>query len=316
MALLITGGCGYIGSHIAVAAALKGMSVVVLDIQDRVPAIFGRLGISVVQGDCGDAALITSLCALHTIDAAIHCAALIDVGESVRAPHDYYATNVARTIACINALVAAGVDRIIFSSSCAVYGIPSEIPIPDTHPRNPISPYGRTKLAIEWYLEDMSAAGLIRAALLRYFNAAGGSPEWALFECHEPESHLIPRIIEAAQKDSPVTIFGTDYSTPDGTAIRDYVHVQDLADAHLRALNLLENEQFFALNIGTGNGFSVAEIIAATERVLKKPIKRMCAPRRPGDPDRLIADPTKAARLLGWKPRWLDIDTLLESVIS
>lgn len=316
MALLITGGCGYIGSHIAVVAALRGIPVVVLDITNRVPEIFNKLGITVVHGDCGDALLITSVCARYEIDAAIHCAARIDVGESVRLPHNYYDTNVARTISCMNALAAAGVDRVIFSSSCAVYGIPHEIPIPDTHPRNPISPYGRTKLAIEWYLEDMSAAGLIRAALLRYFNAAGGSPEWGLFECHEPESHLIPRIIDAAREDRAVTIFGTDYATPDGTAIRDYVHVQDLADAHLRALDALSQEPFFALNIGTGNGFSVAEIIAATERVLKKPIERIYAPRRPGDPDRLIADATKAARLLGWKPRWLDIDTLLESVIS
>lgn len=316
MALLITGGCGYIGSHIAVAAALKGMRVVVLDIHNRVPPIFSRLGISVVQGDCGDEALIKSLCINYEIDAAIHCAALIDVGESVRLPHHYYDTNVARAIACINALAASGVERVIFSSSCAVYGIPREVPIPDTHPRNPISPYGRTKLAIEWYLEDMSAAGLIRAAALRYFNAAGGSPEWALFECHEPESHLIPRIIAAARAGLPVTIFGADYGTPDGTAIRDYVHVQDLADAHLRALDLLASEQFFALNIGTGTGFSVAEIIAATERVLRKPINRIVAPRRPGDPDRLIADPEKAARLLGWKPRWRDIDMLLESALN
>lgn len=315
MALLITGGSGYIGSHIAVVAALRGMTVVVLDSKKRVPAIFGRLGIIGVEGDCGDTALIKSLCARYQIDGAIHCAARIDVGESVRAPHEYYDTNVARAIAAINALVAAGVDRLIFSSSCAVYGIPHTVPIPDDHPRNPISPYGRTKLAIEWYLEDMSAAGLIRSALLRYFNAAGGSPEWGLFECHEPESHLIPRVIAAAQGNRPVTIFGTDYNTPDGTAVRDYVHVQDLADAHLRAYDLLAREPFFALNIGTGKGFSVEEIVATTERLFNRPIERILAPRRPGDPDHLIADPTKTARLLDWKPRWQTIETIIASVL-
>jgi UDP-glucose-4-epimerase GalE len=313
MALLITGGCGYIGSHIAVAAALQGMPVVVLDMQNDVPEIFTKLGIITVQADCGDGALIRALCAKYALSAAVHCAALIDVGESVLLPHDYYDTNVARAIACMNALSAAGVDRIIFSSSCAVYGVPLHIPIPDTHPRNPISPYGRTKCAIEWYLEDMSAAGKLRVALLRYFNAAGGSPEWGLFERHEPESHLIPRIIAAARDDHSITIFGTDYPTPDGTAIRDYVHVQDLADAHLRALDLLKREQFLALNLGTGKGFSVAEIVAATERVLKKRIKQIIAPRRPGDPAQLIADPTNAARLLGWKPRWNDLEKILLS---
>ena len=313
MALLITGGCGYIGSHIAVTAALQGMRVITLDVSIRVPSIFRELGIIAVQGDCGDALLVRSICKKYPITGAIHCAALIDVGESVHKPAEYYDTNIARSITLINTLISCNVKRFIFSSSCAVYGIPHIVPIPTNHARNPINPYGRTKLAIEWFLEDIAHATSLRIAILRYFNAAGGSPEWGLGEAHEPESHLIPRVINAALLSVPITIYGTDYETPDGTAIRDYVHVKDLAIAHLNALNALDTQQIIHANLGTGSGYSVAQIIDAVEKISGTQITRIAAPRRAGDPPILVADTQESARLLDWQPRYSSLNSVIES---
>jgi UDP-glucose-4-epimerase GalE len=245
----------------------------------------------------------------------MHFAAYAYVGESVENPGKYYRNNVAGSLALIEAMRDFRVDQIVFPSSCATYGMPNAIPIVEDHPQNPISPYGASKLMIERMLQDFGRAHGIRSVFLRYFNAAGADDEGDLGEEHEPETHLIPLVIKAALGQiSRVEIFGTDYPTPDGTAIRDYIHVTDLADAHLQALRyLLKGGKNVALNLGTGNGHSVQEVVSAVERVTGKKVPFEKAAPRPGDPPVLIADSTRANQLLNWCPRYSDLPTIIRT---
>jgi UDP-arabinose 4-epimerase len=248
----------------------------------------------------------------------MHFAAFAYVGESVVDPETYYRNNVGGTLALLAAMRGAGVERIVFSSTCAVYGVPDALPIRETTAKAPLNPYGDTKLAIERALHWYAAAYGLRYVALRYFNAAGADPDGEIGEEHEPETHLIPLALRAALgAGDPLQIFGTDYPTPDGTAIRDYIHVSDLADAHVRALGYLaDGGDSAALNLGTGSGCSVREVIAAVERVAGRKVPRREVARRPGDPPELVADPALARAVLGWQPRYSDIDTIIATALA
>ena len=243
----------------------------------------------------------------------MHFASFIQVGESVREPAKYYANNVTNTLNLLDAMLAQGVTKFIFSSSAAVYGEPISVPIDEQHPKQPLNPYGRTKWIIEQVLQDYDRAYGLRSISLRYFNAAGADPDGKLGERHEPETHLIPLVLQAASgRRKNIQVFGRDYDTPDGTCIRDYVHVTDLCAAHLLALNrLLDGETSAAYNLGNGNGFSVQQVIDAAHRVTGRDIPVEYAPRREGDPARLVADSTAARRALGWNPQLAELDTLI-----
>ena len=269
-----------------------------------------------VEGDLQDAALISNVIKEHDVHAVIHFAASLLVGESMNQPQKYFWNNVVNTLKLLDAMLATGVKHIVFSSSAAVYGTPEKVPIPEDHPLRPINPYGETKLIMERALHWYGVAYGLRSAALRYFNAAGADPQSEIGEDHNPETHLIPLIVRATLGLIPfVEIYGTDYPTPDGTAIRDYIHVTDLADAHVLALRyLMEGGESVALNLGTGRGFSVREVVAAVERSSggrKTPIRD--APRRTGDPPSLVADPGRAADLLGWRPQYSDLDTIVQT---
>lgn len=246
--------------------------------------------------------------------AAMHFASYIDAGESVAIPAKYYRNNVANTIAMLNTLCEHGIKRFIFSSSAAVYGEPERSPIPESHPTRPLNPYGRTKLMVEQMLPDYERAYGLKWVALRYFNAAGAHPDGSIGERHEPETHLVPLALRAANgRLGRLTVHGTDYPTPDGTCIRDYVHVCDLADAHLRALEYLEQGgESRAFNLGNGGGFSVRRVIDSVERVTGRKVPVEYGPRRPGDPAVLVADATAAREILGWRPRYADLDTIVE----
>jgi UDP-arabinose 4-epimerase len=314
MRVLVTGGAGYIGSHTAKALAQAGHEVVVLDNFSGGHRWAVKWG-PCVEGDLGDAALVTQALKTYGIDAVLHFAASIQVGESVRDPKKYFWNNVVNTLRLLDAMLAAGVPHIVFSSSAAVYGNPERVPIPEAHPTRPVNPYGDTKLMMERALQWYGAAYGIRWAALRYFNAAGADPDGDLGEEHDPESHLIPLVIRAALGRTPyVEVFGTDYDTPDGTAIRDYIHIVDLADAHVKALQYLaRGGESRALNLGTGEGHTVREVIAAVSKVSGGPVPVRDAPRRAGDPPALVADPAQAASLLGWKPRYAGLSEIVES---
>jgi len=314
MRVLVTGGAGYIGSHTAKALAKAGHEVVVLDnfgAGHRWAVKWGPC----VEGDLADPAVVKSALKAYGIDAVLHFAASIQVGESVRDPKKYFWNNVVNTLRLLDAMIEAGVAHIVFSSSAAVYGNPEKVPIPEEHPTRPVSPYGDTKLMMERALEHYGAAYGVRWMALRYFNAAGADPEGELGEEHDPETHLIPLVIRAALGRSPhVEVYGTDYPTPDGTAIRDYIHIADLADAHLKALEYLaRGGESRALNLGTGQGHTVREVMAAVAKVRGSPVPTRDAPRRAGDPPALVADPTKATGLLKWKPRCSDLATIVGS---
>jgi UDP-glucose-4-epimerase GalE len=266
-----------------------------------------------IEGDFGDAGLVGAALARHRIGAVAHFAASSLVGESMRDPAAYYRNNLVRSLALLDAMRAAGVGRILFSSSAAVYGEPLQSPIPEDHPAWPTNPYGETKLAFERALEWHRAAHGIAWVSLRYFNAAGATADGSLGEDHRPETHLIPIVLRAALDGSTVPVFGTDYDTPDGTAVRDYVHVEDLADAHVRSLDLLERGESAAFNLGNGAGFSVREVIEAAARICGRPIATASAARRPGDPPRLVASSDRARRRLGWEPRLADLGAILET---
>jgi UDP-arabinose 4-epimerase len=314
MRVLVTGGAGYIGSHTAKALAQAGHEVVVLDNFSGGHRWAVKWG-PCVEGDLGDAALVTQALKTYGIDAVLHFAASIQVGESVRDPKKYFWNNVVNTLRLLDAMLAAGVPHIVFSSSAAVYGNPERVPIPEAHPTRPVNPYGDTKLMMERALQWYGAAYGIRWTALRYFNAAGADPDGDLGEEHDPESHLIPLVILAALGRTPyVEVFGTDYDTPDGTAIRDYIHIVDLADAHVKALQYLaRGGESRALNLGTGEGHTVREVIAAVSKVSGGPVPVRDAPRRAGDPPALVADPAQAASLLGWKPRYAGLSEIVES---
>jgi UDP-glucose-4-epimerase GalE len=315
--VLVPGGAGYIGSHACKALAGAGFTPVVLDnlIAGHEEAV--RWG-PFVRMDLADREGILRVLKDERIEAVMHFAAFLDVGESVRAPAKYYANNVASTLGLLDAMMAAGVKTMVFSSTAATYGIPETSPIPEDHPKSPINPYGETKLAIEramgWYA---GAYGLAWTAL-RYFNAAGADPDGEIGERHDPEIHLLPLVLEAGiGKRPPVKVFGTDYPTPDGTAVRDFVHVTDLADAHVLALKrLLAGGASLAANLGSGTGNSVRQILEEAGRVLGQPVPHVDAPRRPGDPPVLVADPSLARRELGWRPRHSDLSTILQTALA
>lgn len=300
--ILVTGGAGYIGSHCCKALAKEGHEPVVFDnfvTGHREAVRWGPL----IEGDLRNADMISDAMRSLRPDAVLHFAALALVGESVALPERYYATNVLGSLNLLQAMRGAGVDRLVFSSTCAVYGEPDRVPMTEDLPRRPINPYGSTKLACEMMMEDFGAAHRIRSVRLRYFNAAGADPAAEIGERHDPESHLIPLVLDAALGRRPViAIFGTDYPTSDGSAVRDYIHVMDLADAHLAALrHLIEGGSSAALNLGRGSGASVREVIRTVEEVTGRSVPVEEAPRRSGDPPVLVADPARAERLLNWR---------------
>jgi UDP-arabinose 4-epimerase len=311
--ILVTGGAGYIGSHCCKALADAGCKPVVYDNLSRGHADAVKWG-PLVEGDLRDTAGLAETMRAHRIEAVIHFAALAYVGESGIEPLRYYDNNVGGMISLLDAMQMAGVGQIIFSSSCATYGIPRELPIREDAPQAPINPYGRTKLACEWILRDVAQARGLRYAALRYFNAAGADPGGEIGERHDPETHLIPLALMAASGQAgPLKVFGTDYDTPDGTCVRDYIHVSDLAEAHLLALShLAGGSGNLELNLGTGRGHSVREVIAAVERVTARAVPFEAAPRRPGDPAELTADPSRAGDALGLSPRY----TAIEEIVS
>jgi UDP-glucose 4-epimerase len=313
MRILVTGGAGYVGSITVRRLLQAGHEVMVYDNLSRghAEAVPPE---TLVVGELEDEEHLVSLLGERQIDAVMHFAALALVGESVQHPERYYRNNVVGSFHLLEAMRRTGVDRLVFSSTTATYGTPETMPIPETTPQNPINPYGFSKLAVERMLADYAAAHGLAYAALRYFNAAGAAADGTLGEDHTPESHLIPLVLQVALGQRPeIQILGNDYPTPDGTCIRDYVHVEDLADAHLAALDRLQPGKGIQVNLGTGRGYSVQEVLDACRKVTGHPIPARIAPRRPGDPPILIADSRKAAEVLGWKPRYQTIESIVET---
>ncbi|WP_348268053.1 UDP-glucose 4-epimerase GalE [Edaphobacter sp. DSM 109919] len=302
MRVLLVGGAGYIGSHVALRLSERGFVPVIYDNFSTGHRRFVDQ-FEVIQGEMADCECLRH--ALKNIDAVIHFAAKAYVGESILKPREYYTTNMTDALTLLNATVDAGIRKFIFSSSCAVYGVPEQLPIRETTPRIPINPYGQTKAAFEDALRSYSAAYGLRFVALRYFNAAGADESGTLGEMRSTETHLIPLVLKAAlRRSQQVNIFGNDYTTPDGTCIRDYIHVNDLASAHVSALELLFNEgESDVFNLGTGVGFSVLEVIAAAEKVSSLRVPRAILPRRTGDPPILVCDGEHARRKLHWSPQ-------------
>ncbi|HTP89142.1 MAG TPA: UDP-glucose 4-epimerase GalE [Bryobacteraceae bacterium] len=313
MAILVTGGTGFIGSATVERLRARGESVVVLDDLYRGHRGAIEEGIPFYQGRVGDRALVERVVAEHKVDSCVHFAALTYVGESVQDPQRYFENNLEEGIAFVGALVKAGVRTFVLSSTAAVYGEPKEIPITESCPQWPVNPYGWSKLMMERLLASYDAAYGLRSVSLRYFNAAGATKRCG--ELHEPESHLVPNVLKAAAGDMPqVSVFGTDYPTPDGTAIRDYVHVADLAEAHVLAIeHLRRGGATDRLNLGTGDGYSVMQVIETARKVTGKPIPTRIEGRRAGDPPRLVADARRAGQVLGWKPVESDLASILRS---
>lgn len=300
MTILVTGGAGYIGSHVARALRVAGYEVVIYDNLSTGDRRLAR-GFELVEGDIGDDARLRPV--LKRVNAVLHFAAHAYVGESVENPRKYFQNNVAAALSLLNSVLDAGIRRFVFSSTCAVYGVPSVIPVSEEVPRTPVNPYGASKLFFENALEAYGAAYGLRSARLRYFNAAGASGE--IGELHEPETHLIPLALAATRPNAvPLQISGTDYPTDDGTCVRDYIHVSDLADAHVRALRHLEGGgESIAVNLGTGRGESVLDVIHAVEQVTGRRVERTIGPRRSGDPAILVADPARAQDVLHWSAK-------------
>lgn len=315
MKVLVVGGAGYIGSHMVLRLARAGHEVVVFDNLSSGHADAVLAG-TLVRGDLADRAALSALFAAHRFDAVLHFASSIQVGESMRLPARYYANNVGNTVNLIETMVEHGVLRLIFSSTAATYGDPVYTPIDEAHPRQPVNPYGWSKWMVEQILADCDRAHGLRHVALRYFNAAGAHPEGLLGERHDPETHLIPLVVQVATGQRPsIGVFGTDYDTPDGTCIRDYVHVQDLADAHLLALDrLVAGGASAAFNLGNGNGFSIREVIRTVEQVTGRPVAWEDLPRRAGDPPVLVADSGRARAELGWAPRYPALPDIVRHV--
>jgi UDP-glucose 4-epimerase len=310
--ILVTGGAGYIGSHMVKMLRAAGRPVLVLD--DLSTGFESALlGAQWVRGSIGDRQLLNKIFAEHPIAAVMNFASFIAVGESVQKPSAYYLNNVANTLTLLDAMVQQGVNRFIFSSTAALFGDPARVPIDESLPSAPINPYGRSKHMVEQALEDFDAAYGLRSVCLRYFNAAGADPNQELGERHDPETHLIPLVLQAASgRRSAISVFGGDYDTPDGTCIRDYIHVQDLCAAHLLALDhLLAGGDSRRYNLGNGRGFSVKEVIDVARKVTGKPIPVKMEPRRAGDSARLVADSHRIMRELGWQPQRADLETIV-----
>jgi UDP-arabinose 4-epimerase len=312
--VLVTGGAGYIGSHTCKVLAQKGFVPVTFDNLSTGHAHSVQWG-PLVKGELADTDLLQRTIGEHNPIAVIHFAAMSLVGESVADPGKYYEGNVAGTLSLLKAMRDTKLDKIVFSSTAATYGVPETIPIPEHTPTVPINPYGRTKLIIEGMLKDFEAAHGIRHIALRYFNACGADPDGAIGEEHEPETHLIPNALRAIAGQMPeFKLFGDDYDTPDGTCIRDYIHVMDLADGHVRAVShLTSGGQSDVINLGTGQGYSVKEILEATKRVTNRPLPLSIVARRPGDPPVLSADVTKAREVLGFETQCSDLDTIVRT---
>ncbi|HXC28027.1 MAG TPA: UDP-glucose 4-epimerase GalE [Stellaceae bacterium] len=315
--VLVTGGAGYIGSHACKALAQAGYIPVTYDNLSRGYRHAVRWG-PLVEGDIGDRAAVLAALEEHRVSSVMHFAAFAYVGESGTNPALYYSNNVVGTLALLDAMRDAKVDRLVFSSSCATYGEPEVVPMAETTLQHPVNAYGETKLAIERALYWYGQAYGLRSVALRYFNASGCDRDGEIGEEHDPETHLIPLVLRAALGSGPpISIFGTDYATPDGTAIRDYIHVEDLANAHVRALGYLaDGGASTAVNVATGQGHSVREIIAAVARATGRDIPQREAPRRPGDPPALVADPSLARSVLGWQAECSDLDTIIRTALA
>lgn len=300
MAILVTGGAGYIGCHAARALRRAGYEAILYDNLGNGDRRLAQ-GFELIEGDIADEQRIGA--ALKRVDAVMHFAALASVGESVENPRRYFRNNVESGLILLNSVIEAGIKRFVFSSTCAVYGVPAHVPIKEEAQRQPVNPYGVSKLFFENALEAYGRAYGLRFASLRYFNAAGADESGEIGELHDPETHLIPLALAAAESEGrELQIFGTDYPTSDGTCIRDYIHVNDLADAHVRSLQLLEKGgHSLELNLGTGRGHSVYEIVKMVEKVSRRSVRRRIVPRRHGDPPALVADATRAQQILGWK---------------
>jgi UDP-glucose 4-epimerase len=317
MRVLVTGGAGYVGSVSVETLVAAGHDVLVLDDLTTGHRSAVAKEAHLVVGTYTDRDFTEDLLRRASVDAILHCAARSLVGESIADPAKYYRENIAGGVALLEAARAAGVGRIVFSSSAAVYGIPTRTPIPEDAPLAPINPYGETKRTFESGLRWYGAAYGLRSVSLRYFNVAGATER--LGEIHRPETHLIPRLLEAVEGGEPLTLFGDDYPTPDGTPIRDYIHVADLADAHARALEATATDRVagsdptIVLNLGTGDGFSVKEVLAAAERVVGRPVPHVIGPRRTGDPPVLVATNERAREVLGWTPARSGLDEMIGS---
>ena len=314
MRVLVAGGAGYIGSHTAKALAEAGHEPVVADNLEKGHDWAVQWG-TFEFCQLGEPAAVAAIFKKHAIDAVIHFAAYIEVGESMRNPGKYFRNNVGCTLNLLEAMQRAGVRHIVFSSTAAVYGTPEQTPIPETHPKRPVNAYGETKLMVERMLDWYGVCHGFASAKLRYFNAAGADSRARIGEAHEPESHLIPLILAAAHGQRPsISVFGSDYPTPDGTAVRDYIHVDDLAQAHLCALERIRaTETTCEYNLGTGRGASVREVIAMVEQVTGRKAPVVEAPRRAGDPAELVADPSKARSELGWEPVSSELSNIVET---
>ena len=314
MTILVAGGAGYIGSHTVKELDREGFDVLVFDnfSSGKQELLGGR---PFVRGDLMDRAAIRDAFKGRSVEAVLHFASLIQVGESYADPRKYYSHNLLSSLNLLDAMLEAGVNKLIFSSSAAVYGVPEETPIPETHPLNPANPYGQTKLMVERFLRDYDRAYGLKSVSLRYFNAAGADPGGEMGEMHDPETHLIPNVLlSLLGKTSPLGVFGNDFPTPDGTAVRDYIHVTDLAGAHVLAVKaLLAGGPSDAINLGTNAGFSVLEVIREAERVTGRKIPYDVRPRREGDVAILLASKDRAERTLGWKPRLSALGNIIET---
>ncbi|CDG64413.1 MAG: UDP-glucose 4-epimerase [Methanobacterium sp.] len=312
--ILVTGGAGYIGSHANKELTRAGYETVVLDNMSYGHHDFLKWGVF-EEVDLGDLESIRNVFQKYEIEAVMHFAAFTYVGESVEDPQKYYLNNLRNTLNLLQVMNEFEVRKLVFSSTCATYGNPQKIPLTEDHPQNPINPYGQGKLMVEKVLKDYSSAYGLRYVSLRYFNAAGADPEGEVGERHDPETHLIPLILDAAMgRREDIKIFGTDYPTPDGTCIRDYIHVTDLADAHIKALKYLEaGGKSEVFNLGNGNGFSVREVIEEARKVTGKEIKATETERRPGDPPVLVGSSQKAHEILKWQPKYADLDKIIST---
>lgn len=312
--VLVTGGAGYIGSHTCKALHLAGFQPVVIDNLvhgHRAAARWGPLYV----GDISDRTFVSSVLTKHRPAAVVHFAAYAYVGESLAHPEKYYRNNVTSTLAFLTALREHRINTIVFSSTCATYGVPDKVPIAENQPQNPINPYGSSKMMVERILADFDIAYGMKSVVLRYFNAAGADPEGEIGERHDPETHLIPLALRATAPNQPILkVFGNDYETPDGTCIRDYIHVTDLAQAHLLALNhLLKGGSSETYNLANGNGFSIKEVIQSTEKVTGRKVQWRTEARRHGDPPILIGNSSKIRTQLGWRPLYTQLDEIIET---
>lgn len=313
--VVITGGAGYIGSHLVYLMKQSAWSPVILDNFSRGNRdIAERLGVALCEGDTADEGFLDGVMTKYRPEAIMHFAALAYVGESVLQPLAYYRNNVSGTLSLLSAMIKHNVMKFIFSSTCATYGVPKEMPITENCPQSPVNPYGHTKLMVEQILRDLDHAHGLKTIMFRYFNAAGAEPGAMIGERHDPESHLIPLAITAATGGAPLKVFGKDYPTPDGTCIRDYIHVSDIAQAHILGLEYLcSKNQSDVFNIGNGSGYSVLEVIRAVEKVSGKTVPYEMSDRRPGDPPQLVAAAEKLRSVLGWKPRFPELDAIVKS---